>query len=243
MESKQTLNFATAGIGSAAYVETKMLVSALNLPIKILTGYDGNEDQLAMRRGEMQGSIASRSSYQAFIDNGYGRFIGQMGGKDKDVPQLSTQVSDPTAKELIALVQSQGEISRLTAGPPGIPKDRLDALRAAYRKAMEDPELQAKAEQAGRPVDPAYGDEVLDMVKQALNQKPQTIALLKGALEEETPPPPETMGTISELKNGNREIVLKLSDGKTFEAGISGSRTGRSLSPARRPSATRSRPA
>ena len=46
-------------------------------------------------------------------------------------------------------MQSQGDIPRLTAGPPGIPQDRLDALRAAYRKAMEDPELQAKAAKLG----------------------------------------------------------------------------------------------
>ncbi|HXF54445.1 MAG TPA: tripartite tricarboxylate transporter substrate-binding protein [Hyphomicrobiaceae bacterium] len=225
VESKQTLNFATAGIGSAAFVETTMLINTLNWPAKILTGYDGNSDQLAMRRGEIHGSIASRSSWDEFVKNGYGRYVAQIGGKDKDVPQLASLVSDPEAKELIALIQSQGDISRLTAGPPGIPQDRLDALRTAYRKALEDKELQAKAEKAGRPIDPAYGDEVLKMVKQALNQKEKTVALLKQALEQEEPPPPETKGTISELKNGNREITLKLPDGKVFEAKISGSRT------------------
>ena len=62
---------------------------------------------------------------------------------------------------MIALIQSQGDIQRFTAGPPGIPQDRLDALRAAYRKAMEDPELQAKATKLERPIEPAYGDDVL----------------------------------------------------------------------------------
>ena len=32
-------------------------------------------------------------------------------------------------------------------------------------------------------------------------------------------------GTVAELKNDGRQIVLKLPDGKTFEAMISGSRT------------------
>ena len=52
------MNFAAAGIGSAAYVETVMLTSALKLPIKMLTGYNGNDDMLAMRRGEVVGTIS-----------------------------------------------------------------------------------------------------------------------------------------------------------------------------------------
>jgi hypothetical protein len=40
---------------------------------------------------------------------------------------------------------------------------RLSALREAYKKAMEDPELQMKAEKFERPVEPAYGDDVLKM--------------------------------------------------------------------------------
>jgi hypothetical protein len=35
----------------------------------------------------------------------------------------------------------------------------------------------------------------------------------------------ETKGTIADLPNDARKIVLKLDDGKTFTAGISGSRT------------------
>ena len=67
-------------------------------------------------------------------------------------------VDDPTAKAVIALIQSQGDIGRLTAGPPGIPQDRLDALRAAYKAAMEDKELLAKAEKLQVPIDPLYGE-------------------------------------------------------------------------------------
>ena len=57
-----------------------MLAKALKLPAKIVTGYNGTDDQLAMRRGEVQGSIASRSSWEQFVKNGYGRFIAQIGG-------------------------------------------------------------------------------------------------------------------------------------------------------------------
>jgi tripartite-type tricarboxylate transporter receptor subunit TctC len=180
---KETLNFSTSGVGSAAYVETLMLTKMLKLPVKIVTGYKGTDDVLAMRRGEIKGTVASRSSWEVSMKNGYGRFIVQIGGTQTDVPQLAPQVSDPDARAMIALIQSQGDIARLTAGPPGIPADRLSALREAYKKAMEDPELQMRAEKFERPVEPAYGDDVLKMVQAAMNQSPATIALLKEAMD------------------------------------------------------------
>ena len=183
LAQKTPVNFATAGLGSASYVETVMLTNSLKLPVKNLTGYNGTDDQLAMRRGEVVGSIASRSSYSTFVENGYGRFIAQIGGADKDLPQLASLVTDAKALALINLVQSQGDISRLTAGPPGIPADRVKALVAAYRKAMEDKELQARAEKLERPVEPAYGEDVAKAIAVALNQSDETKQLLTEALK------------------------------------------------------------
>lgn len=177
------ITFATSGIGSANYVETTMLTNALKLPARVLTGYNGNDDQLAMRRGEVGATLGSRSSFEQFVKNGYGRFIAQIGGKDTDVPQLSSLVKDQAALSLIALVQSQGDIARLTAGPPGIPQPALDALRTAYRKALEDKELQEKARKLERPVEPGYGDDVRQAIVTALKQSPDTIALLAQALK------------------------------------------------------------
>ncbi len=224
-KSKETITFSTGGIGSSAFVETAMLTNALKLPIKMLTGYTGSEDQLAVRRGEIVGSMSSRSSWEPFVKNGYGRFIAQIGGKNTDVPQLSTMITDPTAQAVIALIQSQGDIGRLTAGPPGIPKDRLDALRAAYRKAMEDPDLLAKAAKLNIPIDPLYGDDVKNRVIAALNQKPETIALLKDTLgAKEGPAAAPNKGTLVEY-DGRKNLVFKLEDGTMFPAEISGSRT------------------
>lgn len=223
-ESKTTVNFSAPGIGSSGYIQTAMLTNVLKLPVKILTGYTGNQDQLAMRRGELVGSISSRSSWQQFVDNGYGRFIAQIGGSQTDVPQLSTLVTDPTAKRVVALARSQGDIGRLTAGPPGIPQDRLDALRQAYRAALEDPELKAKAEKLGIPIDPLYGEDVKNRVVEALDQTPETIALIKTAMSAKEPAAPAQKGTITEY-DGRKVVVFKLENGSQFKSQISGSRT------------------
>jgi tripartite-type tricarboxylate transporter receptor subunit TctC len=183
MASTRPLTFATAGVGTSNYVEINSLANILKLPVRILTGYNGNDDQMAMRRGETDLAGGSRSSFEKFVENGYGRFIVQTGGRQTDIPQLRDAVTDKNARTFVSLMESQGNIARLTAGPPDIPVDRLAALRDAYRKALEDPELRAKADKLGLPVDPAYGDEVLGMVKEALSQPPEVIAVVKNALE------------------------------------------------------------
>ena len=224
LQKSPVVNFASAGVGSAAYVETKMLTDALKLPIKLITGYNGNDDQMAMRRGEIVGTIASRSSSEEFVKNGYGRFIAQIGGNDKDVPQLASFVTSPEAKALVALIQSQGDISRLTAGPADIPAGPLGALRDAYKKAMADKELQAKAEKGGRPVEPAFGEDVAKMVRAALQQSPQTIAILRDALNEK-PSALKASGPLVDVIEKGRKIVINGPDGKPVTLEPSGSRT------------------
>ena len=225
------MNFASSGVGSASYVETRMLIDALKLPIKIIPGYSGTEGEMAMRRAEVFGTIGSRSSFDGFVKNGYGRFIAQIGGKDKDVPQLSSLVTDTNGKTMIALIASQGEIARLTAGPPNIPKERLEALRGAYKKAMEDKDLKARVAKLGIPLDPDYGDDVLQQVKAAINQSPETIALLAKTLDVKPPTPAvesqmlKATGPLTEVMEKGREIAFTGHDGKKVNSKVSGSRT------------------
>ncbi len=181
----ERVKFAAAGVGSASTVETTMLVNNLGLPVDIITGYNGDDDQLAMRRGEVQGIFGSRSSFQRFVDEGHGKFIAQIGGSETDVPQLASLIDNAEAMKAIALIESQSNIARLTAGPPGIPEDRLQALRDAYAAATSDPEFIEKAKQLELPVDPAIGDKVAASVATALDQPQATIDFIKSSLTED----------------------------------------------------------
>jgi tripartite-type tricarboxylate transporter receptor subunit TctC len=223
----EPFKFAVSGVGSANYNETTMLKEALGLNLKIITGYNGNDDQLAVRRGEIDAVFGSRSSYESFVANGYGRYVLQVGGEDPNVPQLSDQIKSESkdAQAVVALMESQAKISRLTAGPPNIPAGRLAALRTAYRKALENPELQAKATKADRPVEPyAIGDDVKKEIDAALDQSPQTIAMIARILEIKEPTL-KAEGPILEVKDKGREIVFKGPDGKNVASKPSGSRT------------------
>ncbi|WP_454856907.1 Bug family tripartite tricarboxylate transporter substrate binding protein [Rhizobium binxianense] len=180
----EPIKFASAGVGSASTIETTMLVKALGLKIEVVSGYNGSDDQLAMRRGEVQGIIGSRSTFQPFVDAGNGKFIAQIGGSETDVPQLSSFVDSDDAKRVIALVESQSDISRLTAGPADIPAERLKTLRDAYAAATSDPEFLAKAKEIGVPVDPKIGDDVGNLVKGAMSQTPEVVNFLKESLKD-----------------------------------------------------------
>ena len=183
VKSKDILNFATSGPGGANYVEILGLAATMKLPLKMLSGYNGTDDQLAMRRGEIIGTIASRSSYDQFVKNGYGRYIAQFGGLEKDLPQVSTLVKEEDAQRLVQLITVQGDIARLTAAPPGTPKLQLTALREAYKMALEDEDLRARAKKAEMPIEPLYGDDVAKAVANALQQPPRVVELLKEAFE------------------------------------------------------------
>ena len=141
------------------------------------------------------------------------------------MPQLSTFVKGDDAQAVVALIASQGEIARLTAGPPGIPPARLEFLRKAYKAAMEDKELQDKAARGGRPVEPLYGDDVGNLVKAALVQSPKTVATLKEALNEsDNTTALKAVGPLMKIEDG-KKITFNGADGKPVSMEVSGSRT------------------
>lgn len=138
---------------------------------------------MAMLRGEVQGQLASMSSLQRFVASGDGRVVLQVGGRPADgVAGARDLASSDVAQAIVDLIVSQAELARITAGPPGIRSDRLRLLRAAYRAALEDPELLAESEKRGLPIEPLYGDDVRDRVLAALNQSPETRALIAKAM-------------------------------------------------------------
>jgi tripartite-type tricarboxylate transporter receptor subunit TctC len=167
------------GVGSAAYAETMIIARAFNLNFQVIPGYVGGETEMAMRRGEIDANFGGLATYEPFVKNGYGRFVLQSGGKAQPgVPQASQLAQTPEAQALIALIDSQAEIGRLTAGPPEIPADRLAVLRAAYKAAMDDPELQEQAAKGEKPVEPLYGEDVATRIRAALNQTPEMAAFI-----------------------------------------------------------------
>lgn len=180
--SKPPFKFYVGGVGSAAYMDTKMAVEALHLNVDIIPGFNGNEGEMSMLRGETVGTIGSASSLRSFVEQGSGFIALAMGGKENNsLPQAAQFAKTDRDRQLISLIAAESEIERLTAGPPGIPADRLAYLREAYMKALADPALLADAKRLNLPIDPADGPTTEKTIKGALDQSPDTIALLAAA--------------------------------------------------------------
>jgi tripartite-type tricarboxylate transporter receptor subunit TctC len=218
--------FGASGIGSSAYNEAIMLSKAFNLNIKLIPGYGGTRSQLAILRGEIVGMMGGRSSVRGFVDSGKGRYILQIGGAPvAGVDQAKDLANTPDGKAIVALIASQAELARFTAGPPKMHKGRLGVLRAAYRKALKSPELHAQAKTAKRPIEPLFGEAVAKRVRAAFKQTPVTVALLKQVLSKKAPTVSVPRTKIASLTPDRRWVTYKDGARKTVKSKISGSRT------------------
>ncbi|MGH6922510.1 MAG: Bug family tripartite tricarboxylate transporter substrate binding protein [Propylenella sp.] len=224
LASGRQVKLAVAGVGSASYTETQLLARAFGINFQVIPGFSGTEDAMAIMREEVDGTFASRSSYVPFVGNGDGRFLLDVGGATHEgVPQARDLARDEVAEAIVAVIESQATLARFTAGPPGIPEDRIEALRDAYMAAMQDPELLAEAKKLDIPIEPLRGEEVAMAVSAALDRPPDVKAVIAEALAVEIPK--ETVEvSLTGIEDEGRKIVFD-TGGETVTASISGSRT------------------
>lgn len=189
ISSRAPINLFAAGVGSAGYIDIRLAVNALHLNARLVPGYNGSEGTLSMLRGETQGTIGSWSSYTQYVENGNGFYALQIGGPlirgadGRPIPQGAQFATTESAKRVLAMIAAEGDVARLTAGPPGIPADRLALLRAAYLRALSDPELIAQAKRMDLPLAVADGAHVQQIIEAALRQPAQNLQLLAQAVK------------------------------------------------------------
>ena len=95
--------------------------------------------------------------------------------------EFKTPESD---RRLVAVVVSPGEFGWPIVAPPGIPADRVKILRAAFLKALADPELVAEAKKRQLDVDPSSGEELEALARDVIAQPRDVIERLKALLGE-----------------------------------------------------------
>ncbi len=175
----------SAGVSSASNIDALLLQQAMGMKVKMIAGYTGNDSDLAILRGEVEGEVGSYSSLAHFVDSGDARILLQIGAQ-KDpalagVPLLK-DIASANRKAIADLLLVDASIGRLVAGPPGMPEARRQALIQAFQKATKDPEYLANMQKAKLPVDPAFGDDVATLIKSSLTHTPEDLASLKALL-------------------------------------------------------------
>lgn len=183
MESKDPAKMSASGVGSTDYNDVLLVAAATGANLKVIPGYSGRENEMAMLRGEVAGQLGSYTGLISFIKAKECRVLLQIAARKHkdlmDVPLASELNMPAKSKKIIAIIDTMAELGRLTAAPPNTPAEKLQVLREAYKKALVDPDFLKEAERAGMDTDPSFGEDVARMVKNAIYQPPENIALLK----------------------------------------------------------------
>ena len=91
-----------------------------------------------------------------------------------DVPLALDLTDDKTSRALINFVVATQEMGRPYIAPPGVPEDRVEALREAFAETMSDPEFLEAATAAGLEISPSSGTE-LQAIVQSVYQTEESV--------------------------------------------------------------------
>ncbi|MFN3890637.1 MAG: Bug family tripartite tricarboxylate transporter substrate binding protein [Beijerinckiaceae bacterium] len=164
----------SSGVGNDTGAFPLVLNTFIGTKFKPVHGYkSGSEITLAMERGEVQGrvgwswgSVKSRS--QQWLTDRKIAVIVQMGLEPApdlpDVPNVLDLVSSEEDKAALNLIFAPTFIGWPTLMPPNVPPELVAIVRAAYKKALEDPALVAAAKKQDLELDPLDGEQIQKIV-------------------------------------------------------------------------------
>ena len=187
METKPSSIGASAA-GADSEIFPTVLRNIFHLPAKVVTGYSngGADIVLGMERGEVGGRCgwswsSLLSENKALLDSKKINIVLQLGLEKFDglpnVPSVMDLPTTPQNKAALKLIVSRQSIARPFAAPPGLPADRLQALRAAFDATMKDPQFLAEAKRLNLEVRPVSGDDVEKLIKELYATPPDVVKL------------------------------------------------------------------
>jgi tripartite-type tricarboxylate transporter receptor subunit TctC len=186
-EEVLTKELIVGGTGQAADTDQfpRVLNGVLGTKFKIVSGYPGGNDvTLAMERGEVKGRCGWSwssvvSTHKRWIEEKSIIVLVQLSLAKHpdlpDVPLIMDFAKTEDQQQIFKLIFARQVMGRPYLAPPGVPKDRADALRKAFADTMKDPEFLADAEKAQLEINPVSGEEVETLVKE-LYQTPKPLA-------------------------------------------------------------------
>ena len=187
LEQVKQNELTVGGTGPAADTDQfpKVLNATIGTKFKIIAGYPGGNDiDLAMERGEVMGRCgwswsSVTATHQNWIDEKRINVLVQLSlSRHPDlpnVPLIMDFAKSNAEKQIFKLVFARQPMGRPFLMPPGIPADRMVAVRKAFMDTMKDGEFLADAEKMKLEINPVSGDAVQEIVQQVY-QTPKSIA-------------------------------------------------------------------
>ena len=171
--------FIVGGSGAGSQMETipALLNKLFGTRIKVISGYKGgNAIYLAMERGEVQGRCGGLvSSINATRPDWFAsrkvtvpiQVAINRNPQFPDVPAITEYAKDEHTRRILRLVLAAEDMDRPILAPPGIPPERLAALRAAFHAAMNDAGFVAEAKRQHLDIDEVAGERVAAIIAAA----------------------------------------------------------------------------
>jgi tripartite-type tricarboxylate transporter receptor subunit TctC len=157
-----------AGAGGGISQTPKLVSGLLGMKMKLVEGYKGGGDALlAVERGEVDGMCATVEG----IENERGGWVAQ--GKLKPlfnmerkpiaelgVPSIFEFAKTEEDRQILGFYGSTMEFGFPAVAPPGVPADRVNALRRAHDAAVKDPAFLSEVARAKMKSVPVTGEEL-----------------------------------------------------------------------------------
>jgi tripartite-type tricarboxylate transporter receptor subunit TctC len=149
-----------------------LLKNLLGAKLKVVAGYPGTREiNLALEKGEVQGACGvAWSSISAnypgwFKDNLVKPLVQEANSGYPELDKQGVPLARQFAKtdeqrRILEFMYTQTAFGRPYVAAPGVPAERVAALRKAFMDTMSDPELVAEAKRINLDVGPISGEEL-----------------------------------------------------------------------------------
>ncbi|MFN3891770.1 MAG: Bug family tripartite tricarboxylate transporter substrate binding protein [Beijerinckiaceae bacterium] len=182
------------GPGSSLVDYPVVTRNLMGMKLKLIPGYKGSREvSLAVRQNEVQGicglawSSAKQQYPEIFDPNSNLKVLVQEDSKpNAEMQKLGAPLSinfakTPQIRAALEVFYSQGQISRPFILPPGVPEDRVAALRKAFAAALDDGALKADAEKQKLDANPNSGEDVQKLIARIYATPADIVELLRKA--------------------------------------------------------------
>ena len=184
----------STGQASNSFFFPHLLNTLFGTRLKPIIGYpDSGAIGIAMERGELDGycsfTLAGiRSARPQWLEQKQINILVQMTLRPHPdlpgVPVVTDLTTDPDIRRVLALVLEDQEMGRPLAGPPGMPADRVQALRAAFDEVLTDREFLDDAKRSSVDVDGPIDGAAVGKIVEELYATPRPIIERVKALRE-----------------------------------------------------------
>ena len=169
-------NLGDGGVATTNHTAALLTRDVLGANIKVVTGYGSTSNvEMAMEQGEVDGQYNDWASNKARtldkFESGEWLLIGQLTDKplqglpQQNVPLILNYAKTDEQRKLLRFgIIVPNQFTRPYFLPPGVPSDRVAALRAAFAKTMADKEFLAKAEKVRLDINPTGARELQKLI-------------------------------------------------------------------------------